>query len=1425
MIMFSKGAQTPRTQSDTLTSNDTVEVLLGISEGPIKGLADGPKTFKADDTALVNQNGEANFQNFLLDVWPGSPLGHTVKMYLGGISSPINISQTLAQNVPVVRTGTLRNIDCFDFRIAIQQLVLNNSKGVFPAELSLKFEIKKTTDATWSPAWVVEASNDFSSIPASNGSEETYRYNGPGIDPTTFDLDTFTYTYTSGTPAAPAVPTAEAWAGNPNTGAILSWNSSTSAWVSQGTAPANGYLTSGAKRIYGASATPPTGARTGDIWLKAVGEMLVWNGSAWVPGQEFNQPASTAQDGIWTIKEKVSSTTAKDLRVFVPASSTAEYQFRVTKLSPDSGTQLTSVVVWESVQQIDRRPYTFTNVAMARVLGQASDQFTGLPTWNGEWEGRIVKVPSNYNEVTRVYTGIWDGTFKLAYTNNTAWVLMDFIENDSYGLSRVYPHICNKWKFYEFGQYCDTLVTNPDSSQSPRWTFNDYISEPRDAKELAQYIAGSAGARYVEDGNGLVDLIIDKDNPAVALFTQENVSEEGFNYSYTDRLTRANQIVVEFANPDLNWENDHRIIQDDADIATYGAIQDNFVAVGCTSVNEAIRRARRRLITGLTEKEIVTFTTNRQGKFLTEWDTILVADPDMGTGISGRVKSVVNSTTITLRDAVSLEAGVTYWASFTVPDTTLAKPFKVERRQITTGAGSTTTLTFATALPTLPEYAVFTIEAPSLIGYPKPYRITNIEDASGTGEVIQITAIELNRNKFSYIDTGVDQGEISYSLFGKESPRSPTNLKVAPEVRPKGLSSVLALILTFTRSESKWVRMYKIDHAFNGATISSYEVRDPRLEIEDPADGYHTFTIVAVDIKGRQSPPVTINYNVQGTSRPVNPPRNLRLVGGLTTTTFGVTNPSFEWDAPDYSPDFAGYVLQVKNGATVLRTVALAAAPQWTYEFLDNKADNGGTPRRSYTVEVSAIDASGNTSAPVSLTVTNATPATPTVSLSSTAQGLVVTVSRCPDLDYAGTKIWVSTTNGFSISAVAPIFDGPQTSFTFQATPGTTYYVRAAHYDNYDATPANLNAAAQISFTQPTVTAYDVLYVDGVPSSDVIDELNTNTDNIFTTSQATIETALDVFDLRNYVDGLAYLSGVPLGTLITNETNTRISENAVTASSLALLGAKSGDGLSWIMNVGAVMVTPTESIGTRFDSITSTMGANTAAVTVVSNAVTDINDRLYASWGVLLDINGRVSGIKLHSAGAGGTSVSYFDVNADVFRVFNGTSNIPAFSVSGGNVYISGNLVQSSSVQQGALKRITSDQSIGSVAMISGGNPGGHVLVKSMNFNVDDATSKFTVTISMLYESTNSNVITMWLKIGQSAPVWATSGNANMTNADKVFKVSAYNGPVTIVYSFTGLPVGTNTLEIHAGSIGSGTHNVNFCVDPYFSIQEDKRTL
>ncbi|ENE26305.1 putative host specificity protein J [Escherichia coli P0302293.10] len=54
---------------------------------------------------------------------------------------------------------------------------------------------------------------------------------------------------------------------------------------------------------------------------------------------------------------------------------------------------------------------------------------------NYHLRGRILQVPSNYNPQTRQYSGIWDGTFKPAYSKTWPGVV-GYADPSRYGMGK-----------------------------------------------------------------------------------------------------------------------------------------------------------------------------------------------------------------------------------------------------------------------------------------------------------------------------------------------------------------------------------------------------------------------------------------------------------------------------------------------------------------------------------------------------------------------------------------------------------------------------------------------------------------------------------------------------------------------------------------------------------------------------------------------------------------------------------------------------------------------------------------------------------------------------------------------------------------------------------------------------------------------------
>ena len=765
------------------------------------------------------------------------------------------------------------------------------------------------------------------------------------------------------------------------------------------------------------------------------------------------------------IHGKTMSNYAKVLRIPVQNSS-VPYTIRITQLTPPisqaTNESAYARITWESFQEITSNALRLDGVAFIHGIGQSSDQFSSLPDLYGIFDTMIVRVPTNYNEVTRVYTGLWDGTWKLAYTNNPMWCLYELVVNDDWGMSSFTPISMDKYDAYEAAQWCDEMVSDGKGGLQPRYTLNLEIKEPRSAKETARYIAGSFNAVFFDDGNGTAHIKVDKDDPAIHLITQENVIDGLIEYSHTDLAARFNFITVTFLNEELTLNEDRRVLTLPDHIAEFGMIPTEMIAVGCIDPQEALRRAQYKLLTGTTETKLARFKVNRTGLFMKPFQVILIADPDLGYGLSGRLKTLdparINAT---LRDPVYLEAGIAYKATFQVPNPSYpdnsSDEFQIiERTLVNASSGLRTTLQFNSALPEdIAELATFSITQVNGegIGAPKPFRLINIEVIDDNPDHVQVEAIEVNRNKFYDIDNITSSGVIQYSNLSVRTIAAPATMDVTPTFNGDRAD----LLIEWERVTGAVVRGYELSYSFNGGAPQPLS-SDSGLNynfVNVPLGSY-VFYVRAVGMNDNRSP--YTSYRIDLTDPDVVNPSGVAGVSNIRYETGRWTGRSVNmiWDA-SRPVGFSHYQVRVRHATTnaILRTET-AATEMFLYTEEMNIADHGGVASRDVTFEVTVItrnldiSAEPQTSSSTAYTAHNSPPAMPGAVTSSWVDGgLRIAFTPVTDTDFVGTLVWVRLDHTWNSSQtpthilagnpiVVPGLDRTQ-----------TYYIHLAHYDSF----------------------------------------------------------------------------------------------------------------------------------------------------------------------------------------------------------------------------------------------------------------------------------------------------------------------------------------------------------------------------------------
>ncbi|QQN29351.1 TipJ family phage tail tip protein [Pseudomonas syringae group genomosp. 3] len=353
-------------------------------------------------------------------------------------------------------------------------------------------------------------------------------------------------------------------------------------------------------------------------------------------------------------------------RLNLPAGS--RWTMRVRRITPEANSSLIQDSMFiEAVAEVVDSDQEFPLTAVGCVEYDAQ-QFGGdIAKIAVLMRGRIVRVPSNYDPETRTYAtsgagtsnGIWDGTFKDAYTNNPAWVCYDLALNPYYGLGhRIDATMVDRWNLYRIAQYCDQMVPNGVGGVHPRLTCNIYLQKQADAYAVLQDLSAIFHGMSTWDGSQIT-FTADMPGDPVYTYNPSQILNNGeIQYSGTRARDRHNLAMVTWDNPDQSFTTDKEPVFDDVAMAESGSVNELSVdAYGCTSLGQAQRAGQYALITEQTQTRPATFRVGLDGGIPKTGQIIAVADPMLaGRANGGRISSVAGRVITVDRD-IDLSTG------------------------------------------------------------------------------------------------------------------------------------------------------------------------------------------------------------------------------------------------------------------------------------------------------------------------------------------------------------------------------------------------------------------------------------------------------------------------------------------------------------------------------------------------------------------------------------------------------------------------------------------------------------------------------------------------------------------------------------------------------------------------------------------------
>ncbi|EGK5582186.1 host specificity protein J [Salmonella enterica] len=574
------------------------------------------------------------------------------------------------------------------------------------------------------------------------------------------------------------------------------------------------------------------------------------------------------RDGLWRTERDITitgkTTTQFLASVVIDDLPPRPFEIRMLRITDDSTTDLLqNKTVWSGYTEIIDVKQRYPNTAVIGVKVDAEQFGSQQVTRNYLLRGRILPVPSNYDPVKRTYMGIWDGTFKPAWTDNPAWCVLDMLTHPRYGMgSRIGVADVDKWALYAIAQYCDQSVPDGFGGTEPRITCNAYLTDQRKAWDVLGDFCSLMRCMPVWNGSKLT-FVQDRPADKAWTYTQSNVvmPADGapFVYSFSALKERHNAAEVRYTDPNNGWETSTELVENDVAIRRYGRNVLKMDAFACTSRGQAHRAGLWAITTELLETQTVDFSVGAEGLRHVPGDIIEVCDSDYaGVTIGGRVLSVDSlSRTLTLDREVEIPAGGNVVLNLvgsdgqpvTVAVTAHPAPDRVTVSQLPDGVAA---------------YSVWGLKLPDL--RQRLFRCVAIrENDDGT---YAITAVQHVPEKESIVDNGA-----------KFDPLPGTSITNIPPAVQHLTTEILAEEGQY-QARARWdtprvvkgvnfsLRLTVKAEDDSDRLASSLTLTETEHTFRNLTPGRYTLTVRAVNSQGQQGDPASTQFSIAAPEAP-----------------------------------------------------------------------------------------------------------------------------------------------------------------------------------------------------------------------------------------------------------------------------------------------------------------------------------------------------------------------------------------------------------------------------------------------------------------------------------------------------------------------------------------------------------------------------
>jgi len=956
-----------------------------------------------------------------------------------------------------------------------------------------------------------------------------------------------------------------------------------------------------------------------------------------------------------TLNDKGTTEYERTHRIDLPEGFTSAL-VRVRRLTPNrNDSNFADLMRIKGLTEVIDKKLRYPNLALGGLRFDAK-QFQDTPKFAGLMRGRIVQVPTNYDPQTRTYTGDWNGTFKLAYTNNPVWIWRDLLLHRRYGLGRrITADMVDHWTLYEIGRYCDVMVPDGKGGLQPRMTTNVYIQDSIEGYALLSDLASVFRGSSCWNGSQVTMVADIPGNEDGYVFTRSNIVGE-FEYvaaAFPDRHTRAK---VAWDNPENEFKTQPAPVTNDDLIGVLGHRMLDISRFACTVEGEAIRHGIWALKSEQYEEWSVSFTTGMEGRNVEPGQIICVADELFSGRANGGRISAATKRVITLD--IDAEVHEEDRLILNLPSG------KSEGRIVKSVSGRLVTVMADYSELPEPECS-WSVESADLAVM--RFRVQTIEP-QGLHQ-FKIAATQHEPMKYQAIDTGarIDPQPTSVIPPGVMSPPENITLEsrsvVSQGIAVTGLRitwdsvpGAIAYNVEWRKDSGNWVRLPRTGNLgadVEGIYSGRYVARVSSVNAMDVTSIWGTSPEVA--LTGKVGLPPAVAF--------------------LTTTSelFGI---GIKWGFPAGAEDTQRTELWygTANNLAAASKLADLAYPQADYRmqqllggatlfFWARLVDRTGNIGPFYPVGNGVMGRASSDAGPVLDLVAGK------IGRTELGQDIVNQIDKIPGLQdqitaLGGLKAYnkdATYLKGQMVVEGSRIYQAAQAVPVNKPPPNTTYWLDVGQ------SVETANGLAQQVSTNTT----DITKLDGV----------------VTASASTLQVLQAAYRDDNGEGELAdAIQGFNAKASFAEEVKTQATKNAAMVQRTTELAADVGDVSGAVTELESVVVTDRQATALAIQQIGVKIGENSASIQTVSQAQASTDGKLSTMWSVKMQLNQNgqyvAAGIGLGIENVDGQLQSQFLVSADRFAVVNNINGVLSspFTVQNGQVFMRSAFIQDGSI-------------------------------------------------------------------------------------------------------------------------------------------------